>query len=223
MQNIEHDDTHVELATQLTLPGEYVFGTYSRPLCPVPSTGYVLADGRPKAIGQVREPLILSMRHGLRQSNANTAAITMIPTVPGQTKSGSCVRSTNRRHPAHYRRSLIWYCCVCIPAAPHRFRSRLNASFICACTQEPIFYEYGVDIYWAGHIHFVLRQSKDNRFDGPVRKGRTISKGTHNPRGTLHACTGNGGPPSPSKCTCQDKFPFRKHCVTCVNTPYSYT
>ena len=89
--------------------------------------------------------------------------------------------------------------------------------FICACTQEPIFYEYGVDIYWAGHIHFY------NRFDGPVRKGRTISKGTHNPRGTLHACTGNGGPPSPSKCTCQDKFPFRKHCVTCVNTPYSYT
>lgn len=78
---------------------------------------------------------------------------------------------------------------------------------------EPIFYEYGVDIYWAGHIHFY------NRFDGPIYKGKVVSKGTHNPAGTLHSCTGNGGPPSPSKCTCADK----KECVTCIGQPYSYT
>ena len=62
---------------------------------------------------------------------------------------------------------------------------------------EPIFYEYGVDIYWAGHIHFY------NRFHGPVYQGRLVGQGTHNPKGTIHSCTGNGGPPSPSKCVCE--------------------
>jgi len=78
---------------------------------------------------------------------------------------------------------------------------------------EPIFYEYGVDIYWAGHIHFY------NRFDGPIFKGKVISKGTVNPKGTIHSCTGNGGPPSPSKCTCAEAG----ECTKCIAGPYSYT
>jgi hypothetical protein len=95
---------------------------------------------------------------------------------------------------------------------------------------EPIFDRYGVDIYWAGHIHFY------QTFDGPVRKGKVLSNGalmttrihshphplisasthirmnsprtsthcysagTHNPRGVIHVCTGNGGPPSATSC-----------------------
>eukprot|EP01048_Picozoa_sp_COSAG05_P013645 COSAG05_NODE_1472_length_4791_cov_13.982413_3_plen_321_part_00 len=80
---------------------------------------------------------------------------------------------------------------------------------------EPIFYEYGVDLYWAGHIHFY------NRFHGPVWRGKLVSNGTTNPRGTIHVCTGNGGPPSRSGCVCQNKVP--KTCVTCIQAPYSYT
>ena len=35
---------------------------------------------------------------------------------------------------------------------------------------EPIFYEFGVDIYWAGHIHLY------ETFHGPIKKGVVISK-----------------------------------------------
>ena len=78
---------------------------------------------------------------------------------------------------------------------------------------EPLFMKYGVDIYWAGHIHFY------NRFDGPVYKGHVIANGTYNPAGPIHSCTGNGGPPSPSHCTCKEAG----LCTTCVQDPYSYT
>ena len=63
------------------------------------------------------------------------------------------------------------------------------------------------------HIHFY------NRFDGPVYKGKVIENGYHNPKGPIHSCTGNGGPPSPSRCSCQDNH----ECTLCVNKPYSYT
>ena len=49
---------------------------------------------------------------------------------------------------------------------------------------EPLFDMYGVDIYWAGHIHFY------QTFDGPVRKGKVLSNGTHNPRGVIHGLYG---------------------------------
>jgi hypothetical protein len=52
-----------------------------------------------------------------------------------------------------------------------------------------------------------------------VYKGRVIENGYVNPKGTVHLCTGNGGPPSASKCTCQDN----QECTTCVGDPYSYT
>ena len=45
-----------------------------------------------------------------------------------------------------------------------------------------------LQIYWAGHVHFY------NRFEGPIWKGAIIANGTHNPAGTLHSCSGNGGP-----------------------------
>jgi len=86
---------------------------------------------------------------------------------------------------------------------------------------QPLFDEYGVDIYWAGHIHFY------QTFDGPVRNGKVLMNGTHNPNGTVHVCSGNGGPPSPSSCLqyCKAGKNGRKwaHCKTCIGLPYSYT
>ena len=87
---------------------------------------------------------------------------------------------------------------------------------------EPIFDEFGLDIYWAGHIHFY------QTFDGPVRGGKVIMNGTTNPTGTVHVCSGNGGPPAPASCTqhCgKATMSDRdwKNCKTCIATPYSYT
>lgn len=105
---------------------------------------------------------------------------------------------------------------------------------------EPLFYQYGVDICipqrpgtlafpcpfppltpalasldpagtdWAGHIHFY------QTFHGPLKDGKLVSEGTHNPKGVIHVCSGNGGPPSPSSCSGHtDKL--------CIAQPYSYT
>jgi hypothetical protein len=72
-----------------------------------------------------------------------------------------------------------------------------------------------------------------NRFGGPIWKGRIISNGTHNPRGVLHSCSGNGGPPCStgsmasgacsdgSLCKC-NKGPYPQHCAVCEQRP-SYT
>ena len=121
---------------------------------------------------------------------------------------------------------------------------------------EPLFDEFGVDLYWAGygqaclpcyitrlslfsapdayvfsfpvhqflycrHIHFY------QTFDGPVRNGKVLMDGTHNPTGTVHVCSGNGGPPSPSSCEdyCQKGAGKREWagCKMCIQQPYSYT
>merc|ERR1712096_406206 len=47
-----------------------------------------------------------------------------------------------------------------------------------------LFYEYGVDIYWAGHIHFY------ETFHGPLKAGKVISDGYNNPKGVVHVCSG---------------------------------
>ena len=62
----------------------------------------------------------------------------------------------------------------------------------------------------AGHIHFY------QTFNGPLKDGKLVSHGTHNPKGVIHVCTGNGGPPSPSSCA------GRKD-RNCIAKPYSYT
>ena len=59
---------------------------------------------------------------------------------------------------------------------------------------EPILHEMGVDLYWAGHIHYY------QTFDGPLWGGKLLSQGTRNPNGIIHVCSGNGGPPSKSPC-----------------------
>ena len=59
---------------------------------------------------------------------------------------------------------------------------------------EPILHEMGVDLYWAGHIHYY------QTFDGPLWGGKLLSQGTRNPTGIIHVCSGNGGPPSKSPC-----------------------
>ena len=61
-----------------------------------------------------------------------------------------------------------------------------------------------------GHIHFY------QTFHGPLKEGKLVSEGTYNPKGVIHVCTGNGGPPSPSSCgSHKDKL--------CIAQPYSYT
>jgi hypothetical protein len=87
---------------------------------------------------------------------------------------------------------------------------------------EPIFDEFGLDIYWAGHIHFY------QTFDGPVRGGKVLMDGFNNPTGTVHVCSGNGGPPSPSSCSqyCHGAGSGGrqwKDCAKCIAQPYSYT
>jgi hypothetical protein len=74
-----------------------------------------------------------------------------------------------------------------------------------------------VDIYWAGHIHFY------ETFDGPIYNGTVVGEkqpegGMHNPEAVIHVCTGNGGPPSASKCPAGE--PTDKNCIA---DPYSYT
>eukprot|EP00755_Sulcionema_specki_P032407 Sspe_Gene.98667::Locus_72063_Transcript_1_1_Confidence_1.000_Length_678::g.98667::m.98667 len=59
---------------------------------------------------------------------------------------------------------------------------------------EPIMYEYGVDLYWAGHMHYY------QMFHGPIRNGTLVHTGYVNPRGVAHACSGNGGPGSAARC-----------------------
>eukprot|EP01047_Picozoa_sp_COSAG01_P065129 COSAG01_NODE_8745_length_2674_cov_2.404660_2_plen_96_part_00 len=44
-----------------------------------------------------------------------------------------------------------------------------------------------------------------------------MSQGTYNPKGVIHVCTGNGGPPSPSGC------PGGNVDKKCIQDPYSYT
>jgi len=75
---------------------------------------------------------------------------------------------------------------------------------------EPLFEQYGVDIYWAGHIHFY------QRFHGALSKGKVVDQGTYNPKGVIHVCSGNGGPPSATNCNAHPKC---KHC----DATYSYT
>jgi hypothetical protein len=84
---------------------------------------------------------------------------------------------------------------------------------------EPLFYEFGVDLYWAGHIHYY------SRFTGPVYMGRVLHNGTHNPRGTIHATSGNAGPPALSACTCDrhNNTVGGQQCEICISQPYSYT
>ena len=64
-----------------------------------------------------------------------------------------------------------------------------------ACSDfEPLLFEFGVDLYVAGHLHFY------QRFDAPLRRGKVISNGTVNPRGPIHVTTGSGGPPKGTDC-----------------------
>ena len=57
---------------------------------------------------------------------------------------------------------------------------------------EPIFMEYGVDVYSSGHIH-------DYEFIYPVYNNTPVQTNFVNPRAPVHLVTGNGGPPSPSR------------------------
>jgi hypothetical protein len=82
---------------------------------------------------------------------------------------------------------------------------------------EPIFEEHGVDIYWAGHIHFY------ETFTGPISKNRVVGKGTHNPKAVIHVCSGNGGPPSPTNCKGPNYCTKPDNCLKCISQPYSYT
>ena len=72
----------------------------------------------------------------------------------------------------------------------------------------------------AGHIHY-------SRFSGPIFMGRVLSNGTHNPRGTIHATSGNAGPPALSACTCDVHNATvggsGKQCEICISQLYSYT
>jgi hypothetical protein len=68
-----------------------------------------------------------------------------------------------------------------------------------ACASfEPLLFDFGVDLYLAGHLHFY------QRFDGAMRRGRVISNGSEsgytNPAGPIHITTGSGGPPKGSSC-----------------------
>ena len=83
-----------------------------------------------------------------------------------------------------------------VPPNPH-------LAFVCVLLQ----------IYWAGHVHFY------NRFEGPIWKGAIIANGTHNPAGTLHSCSGNGGPPPGGESACVGNQGGQRFCN---NTP-SYT
>eukprot|EP01051_Picozoa_sp_SAG22_P019237 SAG22_NODE_3491_length_1683_cov_1.743687_2_plen_116_part_00 len=72
-----------------------------------------------------------------------------------------------------------------------------------ACNDfEPLLFEFGVDLYLAGHLHFY------QRFDGALRRGMVVSNGTVNPRGPIHVTTGSGGPPKGTSC---DHFGRRGH------------
>jgi hypothetical protein len=80
---------------------------------------------------------------------------------------------------------------------------------------EPVLHELGVDLYWAGHIHYY------QTFDGPLWGGKLLSHGTHNPDGIIHVCSGNGGPPTKSPCTQYNAT--GKNSKLCIDTPFSYT
>ena len=98
---------------------------------------------------------------------------------------------------------------------------QVGAATNCSATAdlEPLFYEFGVDVYWAGHVHYY------SRFSGPIFMGRVLSNGTHNPRGTIHVTSGNAGPPALSPCTCDtyNATVGSQHCLICISQPYSYT
>ena len=71
-----------------------------------------------------------------------------------------------------------------------------------------------MDVYWAGHAHYYMR------FDGPLWNGTLVpDASTHNPKGTLHVNTGNGGPPGhvPNE-QCE-----ALHGAKCIGLPYSYS
>ena len=54
----------------------------------------------------------------------------------------------------------------------------------------PIFYDYGVDFYNAGHVH-------DYTVNWPLDNTSTVTQRNYsNPRGTIHICEGNGGVPT---------------------------
>jgi len=57
---------------------------------------------------------------------------------------------------------------------------------------EPLFMQYGVDIYSSGHIH-------DFEYIYPTYNNTAVQKNFVNPKAPMHLVTGNGGPPSPSK------------------------
>eukprot|EP00040_Diaphanoeca_grandis_P044266 m.11825 g.11825 ORF g.11825 m.11825 type:complete len:626 (-) comp9000_c0_seq1:97-1974(-) len=57
---------------------------------------------------------------------------------------------------------------------------------------EPLFMQYGVDVYSSGHIH-------DYEFIYPTYNNTPVQTDFVNPRAPVHLVTGNGGPPSASK------------------------
>ena len=56
---------------------------------------------------------------------------------------------------------------------------------------EPLFMEFGVDVYASGHIH-------DYEWIYPTYNGTALQRNFTNPQAPVHLVTGNGGPPSPS-------------------------
>eukprot|EP00036_Acanthoecidae_sp_10tr_P015395 CAMPEP_0206286198 /NCGR_PEP_ID=MMETSP0106_2-20121207/480_1 /ASSEMBLY_ACC=CAM_ASM_000206 /TAXON_ID=81532 /ORGANISM="Acanthoeca-like sp., Strain 10tr" /LENGTH=610 /DNA_ID=CAMNT_0053716719 /DNA_START=44 /DNA_END=1873 /DNA_ORIENTATION=- len=75
---------------------------------------------------------------------------------------------------------------------------------------EPIFLEYGVDIYSSGHIH-------DYEVTYPIKMNQPVQFNYTDPRATIHLVTGNGGPPSASA------WPGGKKWSKAHTPLYSYT
>ena len=81
------------------------------------------------------------------------------------------------------------------------------------------FVALSVSLTWKStQIHFY------ETFDGPIYNSTVVGNGTHNPEAVIHVCTGNGGPPSASKCPGGNQDgtgePVDK---MCIGDPYSYT
>ena len=96
---------------------------------------------------------------------------------------------------------------------PGEFQAGAATNCSATADLEPLFYEFGVDVYWAGHVHYY------SRFSGPIFMGRVLSNGTHNPRGTIHVTSGNAGPPALSPCTCDtyNATVGSQHCIICIS------
>ena len=75
---------------------------------------------------------------------------------------------------------------------------------------EPLFMEFGVDVYASGHIH-------DYEWIYPTYNGTALQRNFTNPQAPVHLVTGNGGPPSPSG------FSHIEHYSHSHSSEYSYT